>query len=29
MKDINAETTAQAWQVRDKMLAQFIPGGKS
>ena len=29
MKDINAETTAQAWQVRDKMLAQFTPGGKS
>ncbi len=27
-KDIIAETTTQAWQVRDKMLAQFSPGDK-
>lgn len=29
MQDINAETTAQAWQLRDKTLAQFAPGGRS
>ena len=26
MTDINAETSAQAWQVREKMVAQFGSG---